>query len=111
MKNLKFHVGDRVVVVEQPRNIGPEHLRIGSMGTIVYCYPASGFDYAVEWDEKFKRGYRIYEYDEHGNEVAVTSNYHGWKVEEDRIELVEDTSEIAEISSDVLDNFMAGALI
>lgn len=111
MKNLKFHVGDRVVAVSQLRDIDPGYLHPGSMGTIVYCYPTSGFDYAVEWDEKFDRGYRIYEYDANGCEVAVTSNYHGWKVVEDRIELVEDTSEIAEISSDVLDNFMAGALI
>lgn len=111
MKNLKFHVGDRVVVVEQPRDIEPKHLRPGSMGTIVYCYPRSGFDYAVEWDEKFDKGYRIYEYDANGDEAAVTSPHHGWKVAEDCIELAEDTSEIAEISSDVLDNFMAGALI
>lgn len=100
MRDLKYDVGDRVVIVRQPEDLSGNRLLPGSAGTIaeVYCSDEeSSFDYAVEWDECFRGGYRI---------DNKTSHGHGWKVFESDITLEDKDTDVAVISVEDLNRLI-----
>lgn len=106
MKNLKFSVGDRVALIEQTSDALP--LPLLSEGTIMWVRESRSdvYDYAVEWDDSFDRGYVIRRENGLGVKTDLTTISHGWMVNENCLELINSNDNVASISRNEIDAFM-----
>lgn len=110
----KFAVGDIIELIKRLPDISTNEfdgIPVGSVGVITgfvnYFYDETDkYNYIVEWNKRFGSGYKMY--DEYGRQL--TSDFHGWKVQETYIALKsninDDIEEEIRVNDEELSSFI-----